>query len=149
MEHEKLKAYFEALVGKTLTDLNTVCEMFCFMFEDICINSQCFTRILHKEQVLLTTTDYQSWDGVTDKNNDQWYNLSLYKDLIVNTKCSKAELTDTNDAFILTENDIRIQIFISNGAPHYGEDTEQWRIFEKGKPDVPHIVVYANFIQAE
>ena len=81
--------------------------------------------------------------------NDEWYNLSLHKNLIINNKVIKTELTNSNDLFIWLENEIQLQIFISNGFPHYVEDCEQWRIFENDGDNMPHTVVYSNCIQEE
>lgn len=64
----------------------------------------------------------------------------------VNPACEMLCFTFDN---ICMENDIIIQIFISNGAQYYGEDNEQWRIFEKGNPKIPHLVVYSKTIQNE
>lgn len=137
------------MVGKTLDNVNLAGEMMMFTFEDVSIHSQCFSRIMQKERVLLTTFDYQNWDGVTSTNNDEWYNLSQYKGIIINNKVIKTELADTNDVFICLENGIHIQIFISNGAPHYGEDCEQWRIFENNNKAAPHIVIYSESVEEE
>ena len=71
------------------------------------------------------------------------------KNLIINNKVIKAELTNSNDLFIWLENDIQLQIFISSGFPHYVEDCEQWRIFENDGENMPHTVVYSNCIQEE
>ena len=147
MNRQKIKDYLKMLIGKTLDHLNLACDMMMFTIGNIAIHSQCFTRIMKKNEILLTTLDYQSWDEETNENNDEWYNLSLHKDSIINTKVINAQLTDTNDILIWLENDIHIQIFISNGAPHYSEEREQWRIFEIDNEDIPHIVVYAKTIQ--
>ena len=149
MSRKKLEAYLELLNGTILDNLTLAAQMMIFSFGNIAIHSQCFTRIMHKNQILLTTLDYQNWDEVDDKNNDEWYNLSLHKNLIINNKVIKAELTNSNDLFIWLENDIQLQIFISNGLPHYIEDSEQWRIFENDGENMPHTVVYSNCIQEE
>jgi hypothetical protein len=144
-EEERIKEYLDLIIGRPLDDLNLACEMMMFTFGDISLHSQCFTRIMLKERVLLTTLDYQNWDEEVDTNNDEWYNLSRYKDLIINNKVIKTELTGVKDLFICLENDILIQIFISNSSPHYVKECEQWRIFEKGKKEIPHIVIYSEY----
>ena len=148
MVQQKIKASMEQLVGKTLQKFNLACEMMMFNFEGVCIHAQCFTRILYKNDILLTTLDYQNWDGVTDTNNDEWYNLELHKDKIINNKIEKIEFTPTNDLLIWLENDIRIQMFISNGTPHYGEDNEQWRFFIYDDEQQPHTVIYSQTIES-
>ncbi|MBE6925531.1 MAG: hypothetical protein E7461_01690 [Ruminococcaceae bacterium] len=149
MIRQKIKDYLELLNGKTLSNLSLACEMMMFTFDNIAIHSQCFTRILYRDQILLTTLDYQNWDETDDKNNDEWYNLSLHKNLIINNRVSKAQLMDTNDLFIWLENNIQIQMLISNSSPHYVEDSEQWRIFQNDSEDFPHTVIYSNSIQDE
>ena len=145
MSRQRMTDYVSLLQGKNLDYLNLACEMMMFTFGDIAIHSQCFTRILCKERVLVTTLDYQNWDGIDEENNDEWYNLSLNKHAIINNKVLKTQLTSTNDLFIWLENDIQLQIIVSNSSPHYGEDYEQWRIFKIDRKD-PHIVVYSNSI---
>lgn len=149
MIRTKIIDRLELLKGKNLDNLSLACEMMMFTFGDIVIHSQCFTRILCKERVLLTTLDYQNWDETDAENNDEWYNLSLHKSIIINNKVVKTQITNTNDLYIWLENDIQLQIFISNGSPHYVEDCEQWRIFEIDRKTIPHIVVYSNRIQEE
>jgi len=149
MKRQAIQDYVDSLNGKSLDDLSLVCEMMTFTFGDIAIHSQCFTRIIRKEQVLVTTLDHQNWDGENEENNDERYNLSLYKNLILHNRVTKALLTSTNDVLIWLENDIAIQIWISNGTPHYAEDCEQWRIFQINNEDSPHIVVYASSIEEE
>lgn len=149
MNRQKITDYLNLLNGRNLDNLNLACEMMMFNFGNISIHSQCFTRILYKERVLLTTSDYQNWDEIESKNNDEWYNLSLNKHTIVNNKVIKTHLTDTNDLIIWLENDIQLQIIISNGSPHYVKECEQWRIFEIDREDIPHIVVYSDSIYNE
>ena len=146
---QETKEYLEQLIGKRLDNLCLACQMMMFSFDNIAIHSQCFTRIIQKKQILLTTLDYQNWDEIKSENNDEWYNLSLHKDTIINNKVVQAKLTDTNDVFIWLENDIHIQIFVSNGSPHYIEDCEQWRIFDINNELLPHTVVYATTVQPE
>lgn len=145
---EKIKTYLDQIIGRTLDKVGLACEMMSFNFGDIALHAQCFTRILHKGRILVTTTDYQSWDGVIDTNNDEWYNLALHRAMIENSKVIKTKLTSTNDVLIWLENDIHIQIFISNSAPHHTEALEQWRIFER-TTETPHIVVYSEGVICE
>ena len=145
MRH-KIQSYLDSLNGRTLDSLHLVCEMMVFSFGTSSIHSQCFTRIMKKESILLTTLDYQNWDETDNNNNDEWHNLSLHRASIINNKVIKTQLTNTNDLFIWLENDIQIQMYNSNGAPHYIESCEQWRIVENQDT---HIVVYSDFIQQE
>ena len=95
MNLQNLKEYLQILVGKTLEDVNLACEMIMFTFGNVDIHAQCFTRIIYKNNVLLTTLDYQNWDGVTDTNNDEWFNLSQNKDKLVG--CIFTQVSDVED----------------------------------------------------
>lgn len=147
MIRKRMEKFFDLLNGRTLDSVYPVCEMLIFEFGNISLHVQCFARITQRNKILLTTLDYQNWDEITDINNDEWYHLSQYREIIVNNCVIKAELTAMNDIFIRLENDISIQIFISNGAPHYIDECEQWRIFEKDNEEDLHIVVYADKVE--
>ena len=147
MLKNKLKESVEKLVGKTLSDLNLACEMIMLDFEGCHIHSQCFTRIIYNNDIILTTLDYQNWDGINNQNNDEWYNLSKHKNLIVNNKVKKSKLTPTNDLLIELENNVQIQLYVSNGLTHFEEEQEQWRYFKISKEDEPHIVIYSTKIE--
>lgn len=149
MSRKKIETYLELLNGSLLDDLTLAAQMMMFSFGSIAIHSQCFTRIMHQDRILLTTLDYQNWDEADDKNNDEWYNWSLHKKRIINNKVIKTELTNSNDLFIWLENDIQLQIFVSNGSPHYVEDCEQWRMIDKDGENIPQTVIYSNGIQEE
>ncbi len=149
MLQQKLKSAVASLVGKTLQSLNFACEMMMFDFENLCIHSQCFTRILLNDSIAFATLDYQNWDGVTDTNNDLWYNSAQYKSKLLGSKICKIDLSATNDLFIGLENNAMIQMYVSNGTPHFDTENEQWRIFVKGETQKPHIVVYSKHIEEQ
>lgn len=149
MLRQKLNQFLDNLIGKTLYDISLACEMMMFGFENRCIHSQCFTRIVLDGRILFTTLDFQNWDGVTDTNNDLWYNFAQNKSKLLGSKICKVELSETNDLFIWLENSAVIQMFFSNGAPHFETENEQWRVFEKGETQKAHIVVYSNRIEEQ
>ena len=62
----KLNEHLQVIVGKQLVALNMACEMMMFSFEKYELHTQCLTRIISKKDVLVTTLDYQSWDGETE-----------------------------------------------------------------------------------
>ena len=45
------------------------------------------------------------------------------------------------------DNGVVIEVFVSNGYCHFGEESEQWRFFEKGKTDLPDMVVYGKSVE--
>lgn len=146
MTQDKIKAYLKQLVGTTLHDVRLACEMIVLDFGKFGVHTQCFTRIIEANKILLTTLDYQSWDGVDDQNNDEWYNLAQYKSRIVNNKVTAVELTELNDLLIWLENNIHIQAFILNGPAHYceDEDDEQWRLIIDGEKENENIHIVIN-----
>ncbi|MBQ8351267.1 MAG: hypothetical protein IJY20_04395 [Clostridia bacterium] len=134
-----VKEAMEQLKGRTLQDIHLMCEMLVFDFGDCAIHAQCFTRIVKGNAVLLTTLDYQNWDGETAENNDEWYHLKKYKACIIHHMVREIEWTATADLLLYLENDICIQLYVSNGLPHYVEDNEQWRVI--WNKENHHIVV--------
>ena len=144
---QKAKEYLDQLIGKTLQNITLACEMIVLDFGNFGVHAQGFVRILEENDILLTTLDYQNWDGVTDTNNDEWYNLAQFKSKIVNNKVLRIEMTERNDLFIELENNIMIQSFNSNGPSHYNEieEQEQWRFLLDDEK--MHIVVYQKNIE--
>ena len=69
----KLHEHLQAIVGKQLDALNMACEMMMFSFGKYALHTQCLTRIICKNDILVTTLDYQSRDGEVEENNDEWY----------------------------------------------------------------------------
>ena len=149
MSQQDVKAYLQQLLGKTLLDIRLVCEMIVLDFGEFGVHAQGFTRILEGNDILLTTLDYHNWDGVTDTNNDEWYNLEQFKNKIVKNIVTEIELTATNDLFIRLEKNITIQAFNSNGPSHYNEieEQEQWRFLSDDEN--MHIVVYNKNIEIQ
>ena len=67
----KLIEHLQAIVGKRLDAINLACEMMMFSFENYEFHTQCLTRIICENDILVTTLDYQSWDGEVEDNNDE------------------------------------------------------------------------------
>ena len=124
---ERLKQYLETFIGKELLNINLACEMMCFDFGNMSLHASSFTRVLKNNEVLVTTLDYQSWDGQVDTNNDLWRNVDKFKHLIIGNKIERIELSMVNDLFVYLENGIIIQSFAPNGSLHYSDYWEQWR----------------------
>ena len=72
-----LQKHFEVIIGKQFTDLHLACEMMMFTFGEYALHTQCLTRIIHENDILVTTLDYQNWDGEVDTNNDEWKTQQL------------------------------------------------------------------------
>lgn len=123
--------------------------MMTFDFEGYALHAQCLTRIIKDQEILVTTWDYQSWDGECDKNNDEWYFVEKYRERILRGTVCSVEVSRFNDVRIELDNGIRIELFISNGFCHFGEETEQWRFFRLGDSSSPHLVVYGKSVEME
>lgn len=139
----------DVIRGKRLEKLGFACEMMTFDFEGYALHAQCLTRIIRDNDILVTTGDYQSWDGECSKNNDEWYFAEKYREDIVGGRVLSVEVNRIHDVRIELDNGVLIELFISNGYSHFGEEKEQWRFFEKGKTDRPHLVVYGKSVEME
>ena len=69
----KLNEHLQIIVGKQLDDLHLVCELMSFAFEEYAFHALGLTRIIHENDILVTTIDYLNWDRETDTNNDERY----------------------------------------------------------------------------
>lgn len=110
-----------------LNSLKLACDMMVFDFGNIGLHCQGLTRIIKDNVILLTTLDYQSWDGDKNENNDEWFLYDKYKDSIIGGIVLKIDITSTFDLKIILDNGFIIESLISNGYNHYGEENEQWR----------------------
>ena len=157
METYELGKKIENIVGLKLVKVGRACEMLMFDFGQYAIHSQSLTRIIRNDDILVTTLDYQSWDGNTSENNDEWYNLDKYKAVIEGGTVLAVELNALNDLVIKLDNGITVQIIIQNSYAHYDEEQEQYRFFEilrdgaaenqEKKPK--HYVVYNKRIEQQ
>ena len=153
MNFIELEKLIRKIVGLKLDAVGYACEMLMFHFEQYALHVQCLMRIVKDDDILLTTLDYQSWDGEHEENNDEYYNLAKYKTEIEGGKVLSVEVNSLCDVFITLDNGVRIQILIENGYAHYDEENEQYRFFEasdnetKDKKLPPHYVVYNKHIE--
>ena len=141
-----LSDHFQAIVGKRLTDLHLACEMMMFSFEEFALHTQCLTRIISEEDILVTTLDYQNWDGEDDKNNDEWYFVEQYKESIVGGVVTSVNVSSLYDVIIALNNGIRVELINKNGHHHFDDECEQWRFFKVEDYSHPHITVYSKTV---
>ena len=142
MSRKKLETYLELLSGSILDNLTLAAQMMMFSFGNIAIHSQCFTRIMHKNQILLTTLDYQNWDGEVDTNNDEWYFVEQNRDKIVGGTVTSVNVNAQHDITIVLDNSISIELFVKNGYQHFDDEQEQWVFFKHHDHSYPFITVY-------
>ena len=143
---DKLFNHLQAIIGKQLTELHLACEMMMFSFDEFALHTQCLTRIIHEEDVLVTTLDYHNWDGKDDKNNDEWYFIKQYKESIVGGIVTSINVSSLYDVIIVLDNGIKIELINKNGYHHFDDESEQWRFFKPGDYSYPHITVYSKTV---
>ena len=137
----KLNEYLQAIVGKQLDALNMVCEMMMFSFGKYELHAQCLTRISCKNDVLVTTSDYQSWDGETEEKNDEWYFVEQHRDKILDGTVTSVNVNALHDVTIVLDNSISIELFVKNGYHHFDDEQEQWVFFKHHDHSYPFITV--------
>ena len=139
---DKLNEHLQAIVGKQLDVLNMACEMMMFSFEKYELHAQCLTRIICKNDVLVTTLDYQSCDGETEENNDEWYFVEQNRAKIVGGTVTSVNVNALHDVTIVLDNGISIELFVKNGYQHFDDEQEQWVFFKHHDHSYPFITVY-------
>ena len=141
-----LQNHFDMIVGKQLTELHLACEMMMFSFEEYKLHTQCLTRIICENDILVTTLDYQNWDGETDTNNDEWYFVEEYRDKIIGGIVTSVKISSLYDVSIILNNGIKLELINKNGYNHFDDECEQWRLFKNGDHSYPHITVYSKTV---
>ena len=137
-----LNEHLQVIVGKQLDALNMACEMMMFSFEKYKIHAQCLTRIICENDILVTTSDHQSWDGETEENNDEWYFVEQNRTKIVGGTVTSVSVNALHDVAIILSNGIKIELFIKNGHNHFEDEQEQWVFFKHHDHSYPFITVY-------
>ena len=152
MNYLDLHTIIQNIVGSRLTSVGRAFEMLMFDFEKYALHTQGLTRIVKYNDILVTTLDYQCWDGKVGENNDEWYNLNKFKQMIEGGTVVSININPLCDLTIELDNGITIQVFNQNGYAHYDEESEQYRFFEITDDDneqanQPHYVVYSKHIE--
>ena len=120
-----------SLIGCKLEALFCAANMLCFEFDNsLIIHANGFCRVIKNGDLLITTYDYQSWDGEDSTHNDEWVNTEQFKTEIIGGFVTCVELSSINDLKLILSNDVLIECLIQNAYPHYEEETEQWILFE-------------------
>ena len=138
----KLNEHLQVIVGKQLVALNMACEMMMYSFEKYELHTQCLTRIICDNDILVTTLDYQSLDGETEENNDEWYFVEQNRDKIVGGTVTSVKVNALHDVTIVLDNGISIELFVKNGYHHFDDEQEQWVFFKHHNHSYPFITVY-------
>ncbi|MBQ4601927.1 MAG: hypothetical protein IJB24_03610 [Clostridia bacterium] len=144
--HTMLNECLQSIVGKQLDTLNLACQMMMFSFENYALHTQCLTRIICENDILVTTFDYQSWDGEEESNNDEWYFVEKYRSKIAGGIVTSVNVTHFHDVEIVMSNGVKIELFIKNGYHHFDDEHEQWTFFKRGDHSYPFITVYSKTV---
>ena len=132
-------------VGKRIESLNCACEILDVGFSgNLVLHGMGLTRVFLNDDLVITTLDYNSWDQINNENNDEWYNKDKYKDLIIGGIVTNISINKSNDLFIETDNGVRIECYVANAYPHYGEECEQWLLFEHTKDHSGRFLIAYN-----
>ncbi len=134
---DKIDSFIQLLVGRKLEYVCCECEILdCGFSGDLILHAMGCTRVIKDDDILITTTDYQNWDGKESTNNDEWYNVDKFKDKIVGGRVLSVNKNKLNDLFVELDNGVRIECLVANAYPHFDGDSEQWVLFEHtGKRD--------------
>lgn len=141
-----LTEHLHTIVGKRLDAINLACEMMMFSFEEYALHTQCLTRIICENDILVTTLDYQSWDGEVEENNDERYFIEQNRGIIVGSMVTDVNINALHDVVIILNNGIRIELLVKNGYHHFDDDYEQWVFFKRHDHSSPFITVYSKTV---
>lgn len=132
MNHEAVQ-FVNLLVGKKLLHFCCEAEILDFDFAPLALHAMGCSRVIKNNDILVTTLDYQSWDLDESTHNDEWFNVERFYSEIIDGTVISVEISLCHDLRIKLDNNIVIECLIANAYPHYGEEQEQWVLFEPTK----------------
>ena len=140
---EKIHRFVSMLTGRRLNYFCCECDMFDLGFDgSLVLHVPGFGRIIKNDDILVTTFDYQTWDEAESTNNDEWYNMRRFNAEIVGGTVVSVKLSPINDLYITLDNGASIECFVSNSYPHYGDEREQWVLFQHKTAGGQYLTVY-------
>ena len=143
---QHLQNLLNIIVGKKLNDLMPILEVMSFGFEDYALHTLGLTRIIKDNDILVTTLDYQNWDGEEELNNDEHYFIKKFNDQIVGGVVTSVKVSPLYDLEIEMDNGVRIEVYVQNGYNHFDEENSQWLFFRVNDHDSPFVSVYNKTI---
>ena len=132
MNHAAVQ-FVKSLVGRKMLHFCCEAEMLDFDFAPLALHAMGCSRVIKSNDILVTTLDYQSWDLSESTHNDEWFNAKKFYSQIAGGTVISVELSPWHDLRIELDNDVVIECLIANAYPHYGEEQEQWVLFEHTK----------------
>ena len=137
------------LIGQTMHDLAVHYEILILRFGEYEIHVSCFARIVHNGEILLTTQDYQSWDGEDHKHNDMYFNIAKHGATVIGQTVRSVEVSPINDLLVILDNGARIEIFSSEGSHRFSEESEQWFFYKPKDKTYPYLCITNNGIEIQ
>ena len=126
-----IKSFLYQLNGRRLVSFGCEADILEFVFEgDLILHAMGFSRVISGNDILVTTHDYQSWDELDSKHNDEWVNAAAFREKIVGGLVLSALINEVHDLKITLDNGIVIECMVANSYPHYSDEKEQWLLFE-------------------
>lgn len=136
------------LVGQTLRDLGAHHQILIFRFGEYEIHADCFTRIVRDGKILLTSLDYQSWDGTDYTHNDMYSNIAAHGGDLIGQTVQSVEISPVHDLLITLSKDARIEILCSAGSRRFSDEAEQWFFYKPKDPEYPFLSVGREISEA-
>lgn len=128
---KECRKFIAMLTGRRLQNFCCEAEMFDLDFGSLVLHAMGCSRVIKDNEILVTVSDYQSWDGGNSSHNDEWYNMKKFNPTIVGGTVVTAELNPWNDLRVRFDNGVTIECLIANACPHYADEQEQWVLFER------------------
>ncbi|MBR2974819.1 MAG: hypothetical protein IKC47_03660 [Clostridia bacterium] len=141
---QHLQNLLNIIVGKKLNHLKPIFEVMSFGFGEYALHTLGLTRIIKDNDILVTTLDYQNWDGEEAFNNDEHYFIKKFNDQIVGGVVTSIKVSPLYDLKIEMDNGVRVEVYVQNGHHHFDRDNNQWLFFkvdEEGD-NAPFVSVY-------
>lgn len=127
---DRMLQFVNLLTGRKLEHFCCEAEILDFGFGALVLHAMGCTRVIKDNDILVTTIDYQSWDQEESTNNDEWFNMGKFHSEIVGGSVVSVRTSPWNDLHIRMDNGVMIECLVANAYPHYGEELEQWVLFE-------------------
>ena len=122
--------FVNRLAGKKLLHFCCEADILDFDFAPLALHAMGCSRVIKNGDILVTTLDYQSWDLHESAHNDEWFNVEKFHSEIIGGVVISVEISPCHDLRIELDNQVKIECLIANAYPHYGEEQEQWVLFE-------------------
>lgn len=136
------------LVGQTLDDLGAHQQILIFRFGEYEIHADCFTRIVRRGRILLTSLDYQSWDGTDYAHNDMYTNIAVHGGDLIGQTVQSVEISQVRDLVITLSEGARIEIYCCAGSRRFSDEAEQWFFYKPKDPEYPFLSVGCEISEA-